>query len=170
MANFNFLNQTDEVRKFMLDELNSDIQSDNLYLSSRLNKTGQERYLEFMRDAIQFGSEATLRTSLESGNFFNPTYERQGKSVKMPSNAAQLLAQGEYNRYYIRGICLKALNDNLESVEIYRARESSYVRPESEMKIGEKINAKALLEDLRSTVGQEPNILPEINSGLSVHI
>jgi|WetSurMetagenome_2_1015567.scaffolds.fasta_scaffold216248_1 hypothetical protein len=170
MANFNFLNQTDEVRKLMMNELNSDIKSGSVYLSSRLNITGQERYIDFIRNAIQVGSEATLQISLESGNFFNPTYERQGKPVKMPSNAAQLLAQSEYNRYYIRGICLKAIDDNLESVEIYRARESSWVRPESEMKIGKKLNAKALLQDLRNTIGQEPNILPEINSGLSVRI
>jgi len=125
MANFNFVNQTDEVRKFMLDELNSDIQSGNLYLSSRLNKIGQVRYPEYIKDSIQSGSEATLQNNLESGVYFNPTYERQGKPVKMPSNAAQLLAQSEYNRYYIRGLCLKAISDNLESVVIYRARESS---------------------------------------------
>jgi len=38
------------------------------------------------------------------------------------------------------------------------------------MKIGNRINAKALLEDLRKTIGKESTILPEINSGLSVHI
>jgi hypothetical protein len=63
---------------------------------------------------------------------------------------------------------LKSIENNIETVEIYRARESSWSRPESEMKIGTKINAIELLNDLRGSVGEEPKILPEVNSGLSV--
>ena len=88
----------------------------------------------------------------------------------MPSNASTLLSQSEFNRYYIRAICLKAITAGEEFVTIYRARESSWSRPESEARIGAKILAKELLEDLRNSIGIEPKLLPEINSGLSVEM
>lgn len=68
----------------------------------------------------------------------------------MPKNAAIILAQSEFNRFYIRGLCLRAINENIDTLKIYRARESSQKRPKSEAKIGTCINARELLEDIRT--------------------
>jgi len=168
MSNFVFMNLTDEVRKCMLLEMEEDIKGNKLFLSERLNISGKEKYPDFLKDAIKMGNEQTLQNALESDVYFNPTELRQNKPVKTPSNAAILLSQSEFNRYYIRGVCLKALKDNTEMLDIYRARESSWKRPESEIMIGKRINAKDLLEDLRDSIGIEPKMFPDINSGLSV--
>jgi hypothetical protein len=170
MSDFNFLNLTEDIRQHMLAEMNSDVEAGRFYISPRLNNYGVEAYPALMTNAIREGDASTLQMRLKAGIFFNPTYLRQGKAVKMPSNAAQLLAQNEFNRFYIRAVCLKAIANDIEMVEIYRARESSWARPESEMRIGVKIKATDLLEDLRKSVGEEPSLLPEINSGLSVKL
>jgi hypothetical protein len=170
MSTFNFSNLTDDVRQLMLDEVEFDNERDKVYISGRLNEEGRKAYFNFLIKAIENGNELTLQVDLENGDYFNETELRKDKTVKVPSNAAQLLAQSEFNRFYIRAVCLKAIEKKFEFVEIYRGRESSWKRPESELKIGTKVGAKLLLEDLRATIGTDPEILPEINSGLSVKV
>jgi hypothetical protein len=170
MAKFNFSNLDSETRDLMLSEIKNDINDENLYISERLNEDGQENYESYLIKSVKSGDEETLEELLDINSHFNATYLRQGNPVKMPSNASKLLSQSEFNRYYIRAICLKAIKNDIEFVEIYRARESSWTRPESEAKIGNKISAKELLNDLRNSIGTEPKLFPEINSGLSIKI
>ena len=59
---------------------------------------------------------------------------------------------------------------NQDEIEIYRGRESSLRRTESEMLIGTNLNAVDLLEDLRNSIGITPKLFPEINSGLTVKL
>jgi hypothetical protein len=168
MAKFNFLNLTESVRQKMQSEINSDIESKNLYMSNRLNDNGKLEYPNLLLDAAQNNDEVELEKNL--GGYFNATEEINGKVKKVPSNAATLLAQSEFNRFYIRAVCLQSIEDKIENVKIYRARESSWARPESEILIGNNINAEKLLKDLRETIGKSPNLLPDINSGLSVKL
>lgn len=170
MAKFNFLNLNPDVRTLMLSEINTDIETDNFYVSERLNTAGKEKYAGFLIDSVTNSDEVSFEALLDLTTHFNPTYLRQGKPVKMPSNASSLLCQSEFNRYYIRAVCAHAIANDINEVEIYRARESSWSRPESEAKIGNKISAQDLLDDLRSSVGAEPKLMPEVNSGLSVKI
>jgi hypothetical protein len=170
MAKFNFLNLDQNVRSFMLSEINNDIEMDNLYISERLNVTGKEKYAAFLIDSATNSDEEAFEVLLDITTYFNPTSLRQGKPVKTPSNASSLLCQSEFNRYYIRAVCVHAIVNEITEVEIYRARESSWSRPESEAKIGDKISAQDLLNDLRSSLGVEPKLMPEVNSGLSVKI
>ena len=92
--------------------------------------------------------------------------------VRMPKNAPEMLAEGEFNRLYARGVCRRAIAQGIEEVTIYRAKDVSNPRPESEMKIGTRVNAKLLLEDLRTHQGVDPALgLPGgPNSGLSVRL
>jgi hypothetical protein len=170
MAKFNFVNLDQNVRSLMLAEIDDDIQADRLYISERLNESGKKLYRSFLIDAVTNSDEEAFERLFDLATHFNPTYVRQGKNVKMPSNAATLLCQSEFNRYYIRAVCRHAVANNITEVEIYRGRESSWSRSESEMKIGQKILAQDLLDDLRTSIGIEPSLLPEINSGLSVKI
>lgn len=170
MAKFNFQNLDSETRRLMLSEIHSDIEHNRLYLSERLNESGRDNYEAYLIKSVTDGDESMLESLLDINSHFNPTYLRQGNPVKMPSNASTLLSQSEFNRYYIRAICLRAVNDGIESVQIYRARESSWTRPESESKIGSQILSKELLEDIRNSIGAEPQLFPDINSGLSVKL
>jgi len=168
MAKFNFRNLSKEVREKSLTELMLDENEQRVYLSGRLNEEGRSIYIKSLRNAISDGDEEDLEKSIQG--HLNITEIVNGVSKKVPSNAAQLLAQGEFNRYYIRGLCLWALERGIQSLEIYRARESSWSRPESEAKIGSKLDAADLLDDLRRNIGKQPEYLPEVNSGLSVFL
>lgn len=170
MAKFNFLNLDAETRRLMLLEIESDLSSQRLYVSDRLNDIGKKSYQNYLIQSVKEGDEESLEKLLDIATHFNSTYLRQGKAVKMPSNASTLLCQSEFNRYYIRAICQRAINDKIETLEIYRARESSWTRQESEAKIGSTISAKDLLQDLRESIGIEPKLFPEINSGLCAKI
>lgn len=170
MASFNFQNLTDSVRDKMLSEVEMDIANENLYVSGRLNQTGIEQYSVFLKESIKDGNEETLEASLIDNDCLKKTEVHNGKINKVPSNSAKLIAQSEFNRFYIRAICLEAIESGIEYVEVYRSRESSYSRPESEAMIGRQINPNKLLEDLRVSIGVTPKILPDINSGLSVKI
>lgn len=170
MANFTFFNLDEETRKLMLEEINSDISKDNLYLSNRLDINGKEKYPAFLIESVNNGTEETFTNLLLQDGCFNETESVQGRPKKVPSNAPSLLCQSEFNRFYIRAICLRAINQNQDEVEIYRGRESSWARPESEMLIGTNLNANDLLEDLRSSIGTSPKLFPDINSGLTVKL
>ena len=170
MAKFKFQNLDDETRELMLTEIQSDIEHSKLYISERLNQLGKDNYKGYLLKSVKEGDEEILEKLLDINTHFKPTYLRQGEIVKMPSNASKLLAQSEFNRYYIRAICIRALNNNKNEVQISRARESSWSRPESEAKIGTFISAKDLLEDLRNSIGTAPKLFPDINSGLSVKL
>jgi hypothetical protein len=65
-------------------------------------------------------------------------------------HAALMLAEGEFNRYYLRGLCRRAANDNIPTLIIYRGKQVRQPRPESESKIGLHIDVRGLLEVLRS--------------------
>jgi len=90
----------------------------------------------------------------------------------VPSDAANTLAEGEFNRFYLRALWLKAINNNITHLTIYRAKSVMDPRPESELKINTSINAKQLLNDLRTNIGVDTalGLPPGPNSGLSAKL
>ena len=60
-----------------------------------------------------------------------------------------MLAEGEFNRFYIRGLCLRAIASGIVDLVIYRAKQVANPRSDSALKIGTTINAQALLDYLR---------------------
>lgn len=170
MAGFNFENLDDVTREFMLSEIQFDVEREMLYISDRLNGLGRANYQDFLIKSVTEGDEVMLEGLLDISRHFNSTELRKSGPAKVPSNASTLLSQSEFNRFYIRAVCARAIKQGVENVEVYRARQSSWSRPESEAKIGLAIPAKELLDDLRNSIGAEPNLLPDINSGLSVRI
>ena len=84
-----------------------------------------------------------------------------------------MLAEGEFNRFYIRGLCLRAIELGIGEVAVYRAKYVESPRPESDYLIGQRLPAASLLEDLRIHSGEEEPYLKVPggpNSGLSVHL
>lgn len=165
----------ERTRQLMLEEVEFDASESVLYVSPRLNPSGQQGYEQLLKEAIREYDDAWLTEELRSGDYFNPSLQRQtqkGTSTqKMPKNAPDTLAEGEFNRFYIRGLCRRAIEEGTPEVEVYRGRESSRPRSESEALIGKRLSANALLEDLRLSVGVTPALLPPgPNSGLTVRL
>ena len=58
-------------------------------------------------------------------------------------------AEGEFNRYYLRGLCLRAVNEGVPFLVVYRGKDVDQPRPESQAKVGARVPVDALLETLR---------------------
>lgn len=86
----------------------------------------------------------------------------------MPSNAHNTLAEGEFNRFYLRGLCLEALQQG-KMIEVYGAKAVNQPRAASQALIGMQLNPNQLLLDLRTNIGVDTALgLPAgPNSGLS---
>lgn len=173
---FNFPNLDEKTRQSMLDELNYDIQHDSVYISSRLNTHGEANYILFLKQAISNGNETSLCNTL-AHNCLNSTENRKKSSggytiAKVPSNANEVLAEGEFNRYYIRALCLQAISESRQ-LKIYRAKSVRTPRIESQQQIGQFVlDPNKLLQDLRTHMGVDPalHLPPGPNSGLSVQL
>lgn len=172
----NLENLDAQIRELMMGEIDFDIARGRLFLSERLNELGKQQYPDLLKKSVINGNDETLSHDLLKYGLFNPTYPRRSQNgkttqVKMPSNAHITLAEGEFNRYYMRAVCLRAIEQNA-TVEVYRAKEVSQPRSESEAKLGLELDPKKLLVDLRANIGTDTalGIPPGPNSGLSIRI
>jgi len=173
----NYRNLDERTREYMLDEVNFDVSKRTLYLSKRLTEQGKQNYAGLLKKAVQKYDDAWLGNEIRGRDYMRSSEERKKPKggftiARVPATAADTLAEGEFNRFYARGLCLRAIEDNIEKLIIYRAKEVRNPRPESEQMIGREIDAKALLEDLRQNPGVEPalGLPPGPNSGLSVRL
>lgn len=161
----------------MLAELELDIDNNTLYTGRYLSDIGIERYPLMLRKAIEEGSDDSLAADLSEPGLFNSYHQKRKPSggfteAKVPRTANTTLAEGEFNRFYLRGVCQRALAEGLARIEIYRARESANPRQESEEMIGRRLIPAELLADLRANTGVDTalGLPPGPNSGLSGRI
>ena len=172
----NLVNLDAETWARMLEEAQADEAQGTLYLSPRLSGTGTARYPAMLREAIETGTDVTLAQELAGPGILNEYEERNTKKgtiqALVPVTAPETLAEGEFNRFYARGLCRRALADGFDAVEVYRAKAVANPRQESQAMLGARVGAAALLDDLRTHQGVEPalGLPPGPNSGLSVKL
>ncbi len=173
----NYMNLDERTRQFMLKELDLDVSSGSLYLSPRLNDSGRLVYEKLLREAIRENDDDWLTAQLRTRNYMRSHEQRRKPkggftTAQVPSTAADTLAEGEFNRFYARGLCARAVEDGAMEVIVYRGKEVAQPRPESDAMIGRRIPASALLQDLRTSQGVEPalGVPPGPNSGLTVRL
>lgn len=160
----------------MVSELDVDISAGTLYLSPRLSSQGRTRYPELLREAIQSHDDSWLVDKLRAEHLFKATETRKTKkgivTASVPVTAADTLAEGEFNRFYARGLCRVAIAGGIQALTIYRAKDVSVPRPDSEQMIGTTIDPTPLLDDLRTHQGMDTalHLPPGPNSGLSVRL
>jgi hypothetical protein len=172
-----YRNLDPRIREYMTDELNSDIAGSTIYISPRLTLYGAQAWPTLLGDAATAHDDNWLATEIRRCGLLKAHEERRkpkgGVTIApVPATAPDTLAEGEFNRYYVRSVCRRAIADNVFQIEVYRARPSDNPRRESEVLIGKRIDPNALLTDLRSSQGVEPalGVPPGPNSGLSVFI
>jgi len=173
-----FENLDDRTRQLMLDEMEYDIAHNQLHISPFLSGQGQRDYTNLLREAIQSGNDETLAENLREHRRILKTLPRRnpkgGYSISAtPENAAQVLAESEFNRYYIRAVARRAIEDGISELVIYRAKPVNTPRPESEARVETTLPPVDLLEDLRAHLGDERPTLgvpSGPNSGLSVRL
>jgi hypothetical protein len=173
-----FENLDDRTRQLMLAEMEYDIANHQLHISPFLSGQGQRDYENLLRDALRSGTDETLADSLREHRRILRTLPRRNPSggysiAATAENAAQVLAESEFNRYYIRALARRALEDGISELVIYRAKPVATPRPESEARLETSLAPQELLEDLRSHPGDErPSLgVPSgPNSGLTVRL
>ena len=166
----------EQTRRLMSEEVERDVSNGNLYMSKRFNDAGEQGYVSLLREAIDEHDDSWFADELRNRNYINDREQRRTKNgytmVKVPHTAPDTLAEGEFNRFYVRGLCRKAVEDGISEVEVYRGKDVSQPRPESEAMLGTRFSAEDLLEDLRQSPGVEPalGLPPGPNSGLTVRL
>ena len=167
----------ERTRTLMESEVERDAATGRLYLSGRLSPSGQHRYPDLLRSTIHSGDAESLGAALRKPGLMNAreiSHSKTGTPYEkaVPANATETLAEGEFNRFYLRGLCLRAIEDGIPSLEIYRAKAVLDPRPDSIARIGQRVDPKYLLDDLRVNPGVDTalGLPPGPNSGLSARI
>ncbi|HET7550237.1 MAG TPA: hypothetical protein VFK04_03045 [Gemmatimonadaceae bacterium] len=162
-------------REFTLAEFDGDVERGTLTISSRIRPTRTQEYESLLREALAYYDDRWLEDRVEGMVVdFELRHTPSGATTtaKLPSYAPRVLAEGDFNRYYMRGVCARAVAEGRGVVEVYRARVSAEPRPESQELEGQRIDAATLLQELRTRYAdseEEPTI-GKPNSGLSVRL
>jgi len=162
-------------RRHSVAELDADIASGSFHASDRLRPTAIADYQRLLRDALRYYDDLWLEE--RSGDLivdFEPRQTRTGgqTTAKVPEMASRMLAEGDFNRYYMRGVALRAIEEGRPTLEVYRARLSLEPRPESAVLEGSELSARDVLDYLRGKRTEDPATigLARPNSGLSVRL
>lgn len=161
----------------MLMELERDISDRRVHLNRRLSERGERDFSDLLRRAVSSGDEVTLTNSLREGERLrivepriNPT-DYAVRGVMVPLGAAKEIAEAAFNRYYIRALCVRAIQDDIPYLLILRAGPPRFVRKHNEALIGNKVDPTELLEHIRSRSGYESTgTFPATNAGISVRL
>ena len=173
----NLENLDGRTRKLMIRELEADVAADNVYISARLSEIGRGEYVDLLKQAMRSQGDLWLAAQLRSVGRMNPSIMRRSLmgsvEVTMPATAPVTLAEGEFNRFYARGLCVRALEDEKRELEVYRARPTLPAGQEmADLKVGARVNVDLLLEKLRAhqSLDEALGLPPGPNSGLSVRL
>lgn len=140
----------DSTRRYMLEE----VALGGHYISPRLTPEGQAAWPTLVEEAARHRNDDWLAEQLLARGYLRAEeeYTRDGITRSRRINqqhAAQQLAEGEFNRYYIRGLCIRAKAEGKTHLVIYRGKQVSQPRPESDAKIGTSMAVDLLLPVLR---------------------
>lgn len=167
---FVFENLDEKTRALMLQELEYDLERGTIFFDIRLKEAAKARYIELLTEALNHGtpetfSEAILEQQLLKETETRDLGERQIRA-KISNIAHYNIGEGEFSRYYMRAICLFAIEKGVDEVEVYRAKQVSKPRPAG----AERMKAKELLDQLRTTNISVKGSFPGPNSGKSIRL
>ncbi len=173
---FNFVNLDQTTRKYMLDAIEDADRIGNIYYSTRFNDAGRREWLWLLKQAAREHDEQWLADQVESNHLMRELEggrtPKGSYSVKhIPQEAAaDTLAEGQFNRFYMLGLAERAEQEGIKDLEVYRARETSSPRPESEAMIDERIPVDEVISQLRDTKASLKSPLLQLRSGISLKL
>lgn len=140
---YHFPNLDTKTRSIMINELERDFKNGLFYEPSSIKPEYINSYQLLLRKYFEIGHVEGLEKAL-TPSFFN-SIDKNGR--KSPSNIAQIIAFTDFNRYYVRAILVRAINEG-KSVSSYRAKQSQQERKESKMMISRCYSDKRTLAQL----------------------
>lgn len=170
---FNFTKLDARTRALMSEEIRRAEESGQLYFSARFNDAGTRGWVTWLKSAAEQRDEHWLAYQLEVAGAMKHLETRAkpkgGYTVAhVPETAAETMAEGQFNRFYMAAICRLAIEDGKASVRVYRAKHRGEARLESRALEGTSRDANTLLQDLRSKDLSLRCDLLKPNSGLSI--
>ena len=162
-------------RRYALEELERDIDNGSFHASERLRPEAIGEYKRLLNEAIRYYDDRWLEERAE--DLVVEREERRTRSggvieAKVPSMATRMLTEGDFNRYYMRGVTRRAIEEQRGVVEVYRARLSIEARPESAELEGRRVEPAKVLSWLRGEPSDDPGAarLGRPNSGMSIRL
>lgn len=163
-------------RQLMLAEIRDDVAVGRLYVGTQLATAGADAWPGLLLEAAEHHDVRWLTAALSRTHFWVPRvpYRKRDGTLAYrdcPSDAPDKLAEGEFNRFYIRALARRALEDGL-ALEVVRVKAVAVPRTSSELKIGTRVDPASLLRDLRENPGVDTalGIPAGPNSGLGVRL
>ena len=162
-------------RRYAIEGLDWDLANDTFHVSERLRPTAIDNYKRFRRDALRYYDDLWLEE--RASDLIVEVETRRRKSggtttARIPEMATRMLVEGDFNRYYMRGVSRRAIEEQRGVVEVYRARLSLDARPESAEIEGARLSPQDVLNWLRGqpSADSPATRLGRPNSGLSVRL
>ena len=147
--------EVDGLRDHMVAEAVDDRQAGRLHISPLLKPGSDAEYFSILRDAVQSGTPGTLSRKLNVHGVIRGSGDTGVWSF--PINAPDLLAWSGFRRYYMRAVCLTAIDRRKRRVEVYEAYDRSGHDAAAERLLGKKYEAREVLAILRGTSVGEPS-------------
>lgn len=172
---FDFRHLDDVTRGYMLDEIQAARQEKNLYYSKRFNDDGIARWPELLQQAARRHDDHWLAYRLETEGLMKGLEGARtpsgGYTIRhVPHTAAEIMAEGQFNRYYMLGICRRALAGSKATVTVYRAKPRAGQVEDPDGLVGASFDARALHAELRLHQTSLEHPLLQANTGLSVSL
>ncbi|MEZ4862843.1 MAG: hypothetical protein R3C14_16115 [Caldilineaceae bacterium] len=172
---FRFENLDDTTRAAMLAAIEEAEDSKNIYYSARFNDAGNRQWVPLLKQAAKEHNEHWLAYQIEANGLmkglegaYTPS---GGYTIKyVPHTAAETIAEGQFNRFYILGLCKRARAEGISHLVVYRAQDRFEPRPESQALIDTKLAIDEIEAQLKVTKASLHSQLVKPNSGLSVKL
>lgn len=118
----------EQTRLVMLSELDFDLKTGLFYEPKSLTATGMFTYKRLLKECFSKGTPETLQQKLLLSYF----REKDDSGRKIPSNIRETLAFGDFNRYYVRALLVRAFSEK-RKLCVYRAKQVMHERQQSKL-------------------------------------
>ena len=163
-------NLDETTRAFMLAEFDMDSHAGRVYACKRMTDAGQRQFPALLRQAIREKDDRWLAEQLHDR--FRDAVPVGARSDYAAVEGSELIAEGEFNRYYMRGLCARAVEEGIAEVQVYRARVVAALRRSLLQCIGECHAPDAFLGDLHAAHRSAPASVSPFgaNTGLTLRL
>lgn len=165
-----YVDLDENIRALMIEEVELD--GENLYISSYFNEGGAAAWKAMLLEAVTTGSDTTLAQAIKAQAYLKAKYPQNRKTgivmISVPYNAHETIAESNFSRFYLRGLCRYAMDKGIPHLIGYRAMAVENPRPGSQEKIGASFPVADTLADLRATMNGNPalGMPPGVGSGV----
>ncbi len=173
---FKFTNLDETTRRYMLEAIDDADRIGNIYYSTRFNETGRQEWLGLLKEAAREHDEKWLGEQVENNHLMReleggrtPRGSYGVRHIPGPA-AADTLAEGQFNRFYMLGLSRRAKAEGIPELEVYRARETASPRPQSQRLVGTRIPVSRVEDELRDTKASLKSPLLRVRSGISLKL